>query len=138
MKLDVASPCGQSWERMSGDDRVRFCSACRLNVYNLSALTEAELRALVERTEGRLCGRFYQRPDGTVLTRDCPVGVRRRVIRGLALVAGLVVFAVTVGLVAGACRGGEWGDLVDRVREWFSPAPPALMGDICPPAPPTP
>ena len=25
--------------------------------------------------EGKLCGRVYQRKDGTVLTRDCPTGV---------------------------------------------------------------
>jgi hypothetical protein len=73
----IASPCRASWNAMEGDDRARFCGTCRKHVYNLSALTAAEAVALVERTEGRLCGRFYRRRDGSVLTTDCPVGARR-------------------------------------------------------------
>lgn len=62
---------------MEGDDRVRFCPECELNVYNLSAMTEEQALALVQEREGRLCVRFYQREDGTVLTSDCPVGAHR-------------------------------------------------------------
>ena len=65
---------------MEGDDRVRFCGECELNVYNLSSMTEDEALKLVEEREGRLCVRFYQREDGTVLTSDCPVGANRRVL----------------------------------------------------------
>ena len=39
MSLDVitvAEPCTESWEGMSGDDRVRYCQGCRKHVYNLS------------------------------------------------------------------------------------------------------
>ena len=54
--------------------------------------TEAE--RLVVETEGRLCVRFYQRFDGTVLTRDCPVGVRaarRRLARTIACATMLLL-----------------------------------------------
>lgn len=81
-EIRVASPCPMSWDAMKGDDRVRFCGQCSLNVYNLSALTEAEAQALVREKEGRLCVRFFQRADGTRITQDCPVGlaaVRRRI-----------------------------------------------------------
>jgi len=44
---------------MSGDDRVRFCTECQLNVYNFSALTHAEVEMVVAAREGRLCARFY-------------------------------------------------------------------------------
>ena len=50
------------------------------NVYNLSDMTEEEALKLVEEREGRLCVRFYQREDGTVLTSDCPVGSRGEVL----------------------------------------------------------
>lgn len=69
---------------MKGDDRVRFCELCNLNVYNFAQLTHREVNALVAKTEGRLCGRLYRRADNTVITKDCPVGlraVRRRVSR---------------------------------------------------------
>ena len=72
---------------MEGDERVRFCDECELNVYNLSDMPEEEALKLVEEREGRLCLRFYQREDGTVLTSDCPVGVQE--LQGTISVGGL-------------------------------------------------
>jgi len=77
LRLTIASPCPASWDDMEGDDRVRFCPECELNVYNLSAMTEEKALKLVEEREGRLCVRLYQRRDGTVLTTDCPVGTAK-------------------------------------------------------------
>ena len=74
--LRVASPCHVEWDQMSGDERIRFCSACSLHVYNLSEMTSNEISELIVKTEGRLCGRLYRRADGTLITRDCPVGLR--------------------------------------------------------------
>ena len=102
-RVRVASACSASWDAMEGDERVRFCRLCNLNVYNLSALTKAEAESLVARTEGRLCGRMFRRADGTILTKDCPVGlraVRRRVSRAAA-----AVFATLASLFAVA--GGQ-------------------------------
>lgn len=83
----VAYPCPAGWEQMAGDDRARHCVECNLNVYNLSAMTEREAEELIARREGRLCVRFYRRKDGTILTQDCPRGLRAAVDR-LARVAG--------------------------------------------------
>jgi len=84
--IKVASPCSASWEEMKGNDRQRFCGQCELNVYNLSAMTITEAESLILNTEGRLCARFYRRPDGTVITKDCPVGlkaVKKTFVKGL-------------------------------------------------------
>ncbi|HEX8284080.1 MAG TPA: carboxypeptidase-like regulatory domain-containing protein [Pyrinomonadaceae bacterium] len=101
-RMRVATPCPTSWEAMEGDDRVRFCRMCELHVYNVSELTRAEAESLVARTEGRLCARLYRRADGTVLTKDCPTGLRaarRRVGRaaGAAFAAVLSLCGVTFG-----------------------------------------
>ena len=45
--IQVATPCTQSWEAMQGDDRVRHCDACDLNVYNLSEMSRGEAEQLV-------------------------------------------------------------------------------------------
>src|SRR5437773_12576574 len=74
--LRVASPCSVGWENMSGDERTRYCDQCSLNVYNISSLTTSEVEDLILKREGRLCIMIYRRADGTVLTRDCPVGLR--------------------------------------------------------------
>ena len=75
-RLRIATPCPIGWEQMAGDNRVRFCDHCQLNVYNISELSRIEAEALIASTEGRLCARLYRRADGTVLTKDCPVGLR--------------------------------------------------------------
>ncbi|MFO0972362.1 MAG: hypothetical protein U1A27_02835 [Phycisphaerae bacterium] len=104
--IEIASPCAADWRQMRGDDRVRHCDECGLNVFNLSALPRADAERLVFETEGRLCVRFYRRRDGTVLTRDCPRGWRGVVVRAGRLVAAV---AAMVGLVATpGCRRGSY------------------------------
>ena len=100
--LRVASPCHVSWDDMTGDDRVRFCSSCQLNVYNFSAMTSNEVRSMIANAEGRVCGRLYRRADGTLITQDCPVGlkaIRRRVRRmvGAAFATMLSLGSLALG-----------------------------------------
>ncbi len=85
--LRVANPCSADWAQMQGTDQVRHCNRCKLNVYNLSQMTEAAATALIVEKEGQLCVRFYRRADGTLLTRDCPVGFPVRAWRRVCAVA---------------------------------------------------
>lgn len=101
-RLRIATPCPISWEQMTGDNRVRFCDHCHLNVYNISELSSIEAGQLIASTEGRLCARLFRRADGTVLTNDCPVGLRalrRRVAKRTAAIfaAMLSLSAVVLG-----------------------------------------
>ncbi len=95
--IRIASPCPADWNTMVGDDRVRHCSECNLNVYNFSAMTEAEAMELLKNRDGqRLCGRFYRRADGTILTKDCPWSLRviaRQASRRVATMLTLVLSA---------------------------------------------
>jgi hypothetical protein len=92
--IRVASPCSADWNAMTGDDRVRACGDCNKNVYNISEMTREEAESLIVAKEGRLCVRYFQRKDGTILLKDCAVGVaqkrKRRVIAAgaAALLAG--------------------------------------------------
>jgi Carboxypeptidase regulatory-like domain len=92
-QLRVASPCTADWEKMPGGDQVRYCEQCKLSVYNFSALTSPEVEQLLARHTGRLCGRLYRRADGTILTRDCPVGLRF-LVRRVSRVAGAALTAL--------------------------------------------
>lgn len=101
-KIRVASPCSVAWDAMTGDARARHCDSCQLNVYNIAEMTHAEVEKLITSREGRLCIRLYKRADGTVITKDCPVGWRayqKRVARfaGAALATVLGLFSVSFG-----------------------------------------
>jgi hypothetical protein len=84
--------------QMTGDERSRMCGSCNKNVYNLSSMTREEAEALILEKEGKLCVRYFQRKDGTILLKDCTVGTaqrrKRRIIAAGAatLLAGGGVF----------------------------------------------
>lgn len=102
--LKVGSPCSQDWNAMIGSDRKRYCGECKLNVYNLSGMSRAEAENLITSAEGRLCVRFYQRADGSVLTEDCPIGwakVKQRTRAYITALASLIfTFFGALGMVA--------------------------------------
>jgi RNA 3'-terminal phosphate cyclase len=106
-----------SWEAMTGDDRVRLCEQCNLHVYNISEMTRKQAEALIAKTEGRICGRLYRRADGTVLTKDCPVGLRalRRRVSKAAGAAITALFSLCVSVM------GQNSSQTDKSRQSSEP-----------------
>jgi cytochrome c-type biogenesis protein CcmE len=93
----LALRCHVPWDSMQGDARVRSCARCNKPVFNLSALTtEQALELLAD--DSAECVRFYERPDGTIVTSDCPMDVRARRVRTAVRVGAL-------GLAAAAAWG---------------------------------
>jgi hypothetical protein len=98
-QIRIASPCTASWDEMTGDQQVRFCQQCQLSVYNISEMSRQQAEDLVREREGRLCIRMFQRQDGTVITQDCPVGLRKlkaAARRAGQIAAGIVALLMTV------------------------------------------
>jgi hypothetical protein len=104
IRLKVASPCEVSWDSMTGDEAVRFCRQCKKNVYDLSLLTSDQIEALLASKEA-ICGRFFQRADGTVMTSDCSVGGKRRRRKKLYVSAGAGFLSAIGVAFAGAGAG---------------------------------
>jgi hypothetical protein len=123
--IRIASPCSANWNEMYGNDRKRFCGDCKLNVYNLSDMTRHEAENLLLTSEGRLCVRFFRRADGTVLTKNCPVGwsaVKRRVSR-----VATAAFSIFAGLFAGVLGA----NLAARLTESTSAfRPTEVLGEV--------
>ena len=137
--LKIASPCSADWNAMVGDERKRFCGECKLNVYNLSGMTSYDAENLLRNSEGRLCVRYFQRPDGTVLTKDCPVGWAR-IKRRMAVTAGAlctVLLTIMNGLFLFSLIGKSGRkQITKRLPVPFStPTPEPLMGAIAMPTP---
>ena len=123
-KIKIASPCNANWDEMYGSERKRFCAECKLNVYNISEMTKDEAENFILRSEGRLCLRIYQRRDGTVITRDCPVGwarVKRRVS---------MVYSAALGLAGGFLAGVLGLGALRALDELGQPIPPPNDGRI--------
>ena len=152
-QITIASPCSMPWDEMTGDDRTRFCAHCKLHVYNISGMTHDEATVLIAgATAGgdRLCIRMYKRQDGTVLTRDCPIGLAaareklRRFVSAIAATLGLASLAAFAAsdTAASPLRTRQPFTALRTLVFGAPPAPPiartVLMGDVAYPAPAAP
>jgi hypothetical protein len=132
-RVRVAAPCKADWDQMIGSERVRFCGQCNLNVYNLSSMNRAEAEFLITRNEGRLCLRFYRRSDGSIITKDCPVGLRA--IRRRVLYVTKAISSTVMGLLAGL---GVYGVLSSVVPLTSQRTMGIMVRDLAPPLKPIP
>jgi len=127
-KVTVESPCSVGWETMDGDEKVRFCGQCKLNVYNISAMSETEAAGVLTRAGGRPCVFLRRQEDGTVVSDNCPVALRsmrKRMARSamvglLTLTYGLALYTqsqniAVPGLAVNPLYGhsSEMGQLAD-------------------------
>lgn len=131
--IRVAAPCSADWAKMTGDDRTRHCGDCKKNVYNISELTRDEAERLIVAHEGRLCVRYFQRADGTILLKDCIVGVRRK--RRRVIVAGAAAMLAGGAAIAFAKFREEAREehVVGRMADYT-----AIQGGISAPPEPAP
>ncbi len=133
--LQIASPCSVPWKSMdeTASEAVRFCGQCSKNVYDISKLTTAEAALLLQQgaASGTLpCMQLYRRFDGTIITDDCPVGLRRirdiwRRVKSVA--AGTVAFFL-VGLPL-AAQNRDLPATKGKVAAPAPAAPPILRGE---------
>jgi len=139
--LSIASPCPKLWSEMelTASEAVRFCGDCKKNVYNVAQMSSLEAALLLQKgcaqreagMESSVCMQLYRRADGTVITDDCPVGLKR--IRD-AWSKGRRHVAAALALVFGSLAGGL-GARAQEAKSAASPPVPAgqervLRGDV--------
>jgi|GEM_PF-2431368 len=128
----IAAPCSAEWSAMQGDDRVRFCGQCEKNVYNLIGMEADEAAELLTQHEGKACIQAYQRSDGTLMTQNCPVGLRKLRQR---MAWGLGGLAAGFAMLFGGVTFGWSGRVGTRVKR-FEPFV-SLARLVNPPPPPS-
>jgi hypothetical protein len=79
---------------MIGNDQVRFCEHCNLDVHNLSSLTRNEASRLIARSNGRLCVRYHHDAAGVPLM----LPVRQKLHRISGRVSRIAAGAFTAAL----------------------------------------
>lgn len=92
----TATACVAVWDGTDSKDRCRYCPTCKLQVYDFSGLELPEAEELILKREDRKNATLYKRADGKFLTADCPVGVKAKQDRLMAIIGGTVL---AVGLL---------------------------------------
>jgi hypothetical protein len=147
--LQIASACTAKWDEMIGDERARFCTHCQKDVFNLSAMPRDEAESFMRARTSDVCVRLYKRFDGTVLTSDCPVGVKRKrrrkavvaAVGGSLLAAGALVQMATrptMGAVGSPLMGEPTASPVMGAMPYIPDTSDPAANDPPPVAQPTP
>ncbi len=87
---------------MIGNETVRYCPECKLDVYNLSNLSDRQVNKIVSGRQQRLCARVIRRQDGTVVTHTPRLGfsiLLRRIskVASVALAASISLGPAVAG-----------------------------------------
>lgn len=110
--VKITTPCSVGWDSMEGDEKMRFCQQCKMNVHNLSIMSDKEAAKIIANKTSRTCVFFWQRPDGTIITDNCPEKLKR--IRGhIRAYAASALMVITCFWTAGASAQGLIGAPVD-------------------------
>jgi hypothetical protein len=154
-QISVQVPCTVRWESMQGSEQVRHCKQCRQQVYNISAMARHDAVEFLQanrsnegdcQNQRRPCIRFYRRPDGTIIMRDC-VTLRQAFRRGTMWIYGLAACLLLIVLnIFGWSRNSDgsteslWPRICEHepFRTIFGPRSVTVMGDMVLPLKPGP
>ncbi len=138
-KVEINSPCKESWDEMKGSEKTRYCQKCRFNVHNFSEMEQAEIDELLQ-SDGRVCVKLYVRPDGTYMAKDCRAKKKRN--RVLLILGTAALLSMTLFFFKKDIRNSP---AIDKMRNVpvigsvvnyvFPPQPIRMMGVMCAPAP---
>jgi hypothetical protein len=56
--LKIEKPCSENWSNMTVNDAGKFCSNCQKNVIDFSNCSDDEVIRILEKIEGKVCGRL--------------------------------------------------------------------------------
>ncbi len=132
----IAAPCPVSWDSMEGNNRVRLCSGCSRNVYNISDMTSVEAEKFLQENGSSECMQIYRRPDGKIMTDNCPLALRklrdrcRILIRLVSGLAATVLAFVPLERNSAAAQNSEIrGDVYIPPAKQTGTRSPHLGGD---------
>ena len=130
--LRIDSPCSADWSTMTRDGQKRFCDACKKHVHDLSSMSLAEARAVLDAPRTRdLCVRYLYDDEGNILFRPSydlvPPSMLARV-RRFVTAAGVVVAPLTLN----ACMGAAEAPPIMPPAPTASAVPAAVAADAGP------
>lgn len=117
------------WAKMTGTERWKYCAQCGHHVTNLSLLSTAERAALLERAKTeRICGSYFLRLSGEMVTPAAPLSDRERL--GVRQLGVAVLSAAAMALASGCVATTEPHNPVGfppsgQVSEAIKPVAPA-------------
>ena len=102
-ELPIPLPCSADWDTMTPAGKKRFCAECKKHVHDLSRMTEAEARAILD-TRADLCIRYVYDAGGNVVF-DRETVPANALVRARRFVTAAAALALPLSLTA--CMGAR-------------------------------
>jgi hypothetical protein len=98
-EVKIVKPCGERWEAMPGNSRVRHCDACGRDVINAASLTPEQIEEHIEAAlngKPMPCMRLVQFEDGALLAArsEQRLSLLQRAVAALSALTVLATVAV--------------------------------------------
>lgn len=106
-QVTIPAPCSADWNRMSGDDRERFCESCGKHVHNLSAMGPDAIRSLAAKAvsgDEEVCGRIDHRQYAQLFASDHGLSTASRAGSYQTSIRWLMALVAMCGTVLGIIR----------------------------------
>jgi hypothetical protein len=69
LKIQIAEPCHENWDKMLGEERGKFCLSCQKTVVDFSRMTNEEIINYFEQNAGKsICGRIAKHQHNTPIS----------------------------------------------------------------------
>lgn len=94
----IPEPCHEDWNKMTVDEKGRFCNVCSKSVVDFTNKTDTEIHSiLMEKTKEKVCGRFntnqIERPIQAIQFPLNSNGFRKIFLAAALLVFGTFLFS---------------------------------------------
>jgi hypothetical protein len=95
-KLGINSPCTADWNKMKGNDRIRYCEECKRYVHDFSRLPRRQVQDLIAASPGRICARLTYNEDDSVIFLDSRTLSRSESQKASPLATAIVTAMITI------------------------------------------
>lgn len=95
----IPEPCHEDWNKMTVDEKGRFCNVCSKSVVDFTGKTDTEIHSiLIEKSTEKVCGRFNKNQvERPIDTQYYPIhtssGFRKAFLSAVFLVFGAFLFS---------------------------------------------
>lgn len=59
LTISIPTPCHESWDAMTPEDKGRFCQSCQKTVTDFSGMSDQQIISYLKARQGNVCGRFH-------------------------------------------------------------------------------
>src|SRR5688572_26999961 len=113
IQVQIAEPCHEDWDKMTPDEKGRFCGSCQKTVVDFTGMSDEQVFSFFRKpSTGQVCGRFHT----DQLNRDFSLPQKR-----MPWLKYVFQFAIPIFLTSMKCGATQGKVVVKEELEYVMP-----------------